>query len=80
MVEGNALYEAYNMLLATFQYVMTFVFNDSVFFTGGFSYGNLMLTASLAWIVIRSITHGYLQKERYANFDRNTRELHDKGY
>lgn len=68
-MEGTVLEQAYAVLLFTFQKVLSFTFNDMLFFEGGFSFGNLIMTASLAWIVIKTLTSRFLERERIQHTD-----------
>lgn len=74
MVTGTTLDIAYGIVLDVFMSVCDFVFNDTLMFDGGFSYGNLILTASLAWIVIKAITHRFLERERVNTYVENSKE------
>ena len=57
---------SYNLLMYTFNKVIDFVFNgtDMLWSNKHFTFGNLLLVASLAWIVIKFITRSMLNVER----------------
>ena len=71
---GSTLEVAYGILLDVYKNVIAFTFNDMLMFSGGFSFGNLILTASLAWIIIKAITHRFLERERVNHIAHTSKE------